>query len=62
MSKKEAEIQRQSAPRYSKEQLISAKRFTTSDKDILAGLLVAEKSYTIEEAESVINTFKGREV
>ena len=62
MSNKESKLQTQPAPRYTKGQLVSAKRFSTSDKDILTGLLVADKTYSIEEAEDVIRSFKGKEV
>ncbi|CAM3905137.1 hypothetical protein [Paenibacillus lactis] len=59
---KENKAQTQPAPRYTKEQLVEAKRFTTSEKDILSGLLAPDKTYTLDEAVAVINRFKEREV
>ncbi|AWP28713.1 hypothetical protein [Paenibacillus sp. Cedars] len=62
MSTKEIKAQTQPAPRYTKDQLVEAKRFTTSEKDILTGLLLPDKTYTLDEAATVITKFKEKEV
>lgn len=62
MSSKENKAQTQPAPRYTKEQLVEAKRFTTSEKDILTGLLSPDKTYTLDEVAATIKSFKEREV
>ncbi|MGG3278864.1 hypothetical protein [Paenibacillus solani] len=62
MSNKEKKAQPLPVPRYTKEQLVNAKRFTTSEKDVLMGLLEADKTYTLDEAVEVIESFKRREV
>ncbi|WFB60576.1 hypothetical protein [Paenibacillus sp. BR1-192] len=62
MSNRENKAQPQPAPRYTKEQIVSSKRFTTSEKDILTGLLAADKMYTLEEAQGTIESFKRKEV
>ncbi|WP_339295921.1 hypothetical protein MKY82_08510 [Paenibacillus sp. FSL W7-1279] len=62
MSTKESKAQTQPAPRYTKEQLVEAKRFTTSEKDVLMGLLSPDKTYTLDEATTVIKSFKERKV
>ncbi|MFD0675161.1 hypothetical protein [Cohnella sp. GCM10027633] len=47
---------------FGKAQLLSARRFASQDKDILSALLDEESSYTIEQAEQLITTFKLRTV
>lgn len=62
MSTKENKAQTQPTPGYTKEQIVSSKRFTTSDKDILTGLLSPDKVYTLDEVDSIIKSFKESEV
>lgn len=62
MSTKESKAKTPLTPRYTKDQLVKAKRFTTSDKDILTGLLGADKTYTLDEASETIESFKRKEV
>lgn len=49
-------------PRYAKEQIMESTRFELSEKDILAALLDDDKTYTLNEAAGVIDTFKKKEV
>lgn len=49
------------AQEYTKSQITESKRFT-DQKDILNGLLEDGKTYTIEEVETIIKSFLGKEV
>ncbi|MGF7049158.1 hypothetical protein J2T13_003666 [Paenibacillus sp. DS2015] len=46
---------------YTKSQITDSKRFA-GQKDILNGLLEDNKTYTIEQVDSITNTFLGKEV
>ncbi|MCM3131900.1 hypothetical protein M3629_03840 [Paenibacillus polysaccharolyticus] len=48
--------------RYSKQQLIAAKRFVAADKDILAVTLDNNTTYTLDEAKLAVQAFKDKEV
>lgn len=47
--------------RFSKEQLLKAKRYR-EDRDILTVLLSENDFYTFNEVDTIINNFKEREV
>ncbi|MEW8955607.1 hypothetical protein [Clostridium sp.] len=47
--------------KFSKEQILSSKKFTVIEKDILKALL-EEKSYSLKEVEKVLETFNEKEV
>ncbi|MBO9600174.1 MAG: hypothetical protein J7559_20435 [Cohnella sp.] len=47
---------------YGKAQLLSAKRFTPQQKDMLSALLEEDKTYTVKQAEQLIRTFIQRKV
>lgn len=46
--------------KFSKEQIIASKQFTTNEKDILNAIL-DEKEYSIDEVKEVINNFNNKE-
>ena len=46
---------------YTKSQIVESLRFT-AQRDILNGLLDNGKTYTIDEVETIINTFLRKEV
>ncbi|MGG1634998.1 hypothetical protein MHH56_06265 [Paenibacillus sp. FSL K6-3182] len=54
----EAELE----PRFSKEQLKSARRYTPSQKDILSAVLLEQETYTHEQALSMITAYLKKEV
>ncbi len=47
--------------KFSKEQIVSSKKFTVIEKDILKALL-GENHYTLKEANKVIDDFNKKEV
>lgn len=54
--------EKKGAPRFSKQQFLQSRQRTGSDKDILSVVLEEGNTYTIVEAEKLINDFKKRKV
>lgn len=46
---------------YRKEQFMQASQFTRLEKDVLAGLLEDESTYTMEQAKEQLNQFMNEE-
>lgn len=46
---------------FTKAQIYNSKRFR-AEQDVVMAILESDKSYTIEEVESLINEFKGKAV
>ncbi|SFF23106.1 hypothetical protein SAMN04487969_11972 [Paenibacillus algorifonticola] len=49
-------------PAYSKEQYLTSKRFSPQERDILAAVLEANRSYTNEEAVAAIESYLRKDV
>lgn len=47
--------------KFTKEQILSSKQFTTIEKDIISAML-EEKEYSIKEVRKIIEDFKKKEV
>lgn len=47
--------------KFSKEQIVSSKKFTVIEKDILRAIL-DDKEYEIEEITTILEEFKNKEV
>ncbi|MFB5267086.1 hypothetical protein ACE41H_09845 [Paenibacillus enshidis] len=53
----EGEVQIQ----YTKGQFVSSNRFSALEKDVLAGLMQDDKSYTLEQANKMLAQFLTKE-
>ncbi|KNY26325.1 hypothetical protein [Pseudobacteroides cellulosolvens] len=58
MSKKEIET----ISKYTKEQILNSKKFSSYNKDVIMAILKDDCTYSIEEAENLINAFLERVV
>lgn len=61
MEDKQEEKKAKNMERYTKQQIMSANKFK-SDVDILQAFLEDDKTYTLSEAEKVIDNFKKGKV
>ncbi|GKU75660.1 hypothetical protein [Paenibacillus sp. L3-i20] len=57
MIKKEVEV-----PVFTKSQIIDSNQFSPNKKDVLHAVLKDDSSYTVEQAEKLINEFVKRKV
>ena len=48
--------------KYTKDQIIKSKRFSTYNKDVLVAILKNNVLYSISEVENIVKSFLEREV
>lgn len=60
--KKDRILEADSTSSFNKEQLLMAKRYSPSQKDILSAVLTKEDNYTHEQALSLITAYLKKEV
>lgn len=62
MSKKEIEKEVEFVSKYTKDQILNSKKFSTYNKDVVMAILKDNCTYSIEEAENLIKAFLERVV
>ena len=61
MSKKEA-APGMTAPKFTKQQFLKAANFTQVERDVLGALMKDDETYTLDQAQKLVNEFAKRKV
>lgn len=62
MSKKVRQLEQTTEPTYTKAQFLASSRFTAAQRDILAAVLVGDRTYTDGEARKALESYLRKEV